>query len=806
MGETGLRQDFKDAFRHLSRSPGFLAVSVLIVGLGVGATTAIFSVVNAILLRPLPFHEPERLVWVAGTGEGIGLSGVTSRASNLRDWRELSRSFESLTGYFAFFDYSSFVLTGGGEPERLVGVGVAQNFLDVLGVRPQLGRSFVDEECIWNGRPAVILTHGFWQRRYGGDPGVVGTSIVLNDRPTAVVGVLPASFDFASVFTPGSRVDFLDPFPIADETDRWGNTLAVMGRLAPGRSVSEAQAELDVVNRQLQQADPGRWGLGARVSGLQGHITHRFRRPLVVLACAVGVVLLIVCANLSSLLLARASSRAKEMAIRSALGASRSRLVRQLLTESLVLSVCGGVLGVALAYGLTRAVAGTQAFDVPLLRSVTVDGTALLFALAVALATGLLFGVAPALQTSTVRPQEALTDADRGSSETATRTRSREALVVAEVAMACVLVVGAGLLLRSFVTLLHVDLGFRPEGVVAWRIEMANRDRDTRIAFLDRLLERVRSVPGVESAGLSDALPLGRNRSWSVAARGEVYADGEQPIAFPRMVDGGYLETMGIRLVSGRPFTPRDAEGAERAIIVNETMARQLWPGRDPLGRVVLLGGDEDWHVVGVAGDVRHGALEERAGLEMYMPIRQQGDWGSPDLVVRSTLSPESLVASVRTALREVDPNLPNVEFRTLESVVDRAVTPRRFILMLLGGFAWVALVLAAVGIYGVVSYSVSQRAHEIGIRLALGASPGDVQAQVLAKTLKLAALGMVVGSLGAIAASRLMTPLLYGISAEDPLTLVATVLVLALVAALAGYLPALRASRTDPAAVLRSA
>jgi predicted permease len=805
MGETGLRQDLNYTFRNLGRSPGFLAVSVLIVGLGVGATTAIFSVVNAILLRPLPFHEPERLVWVANTSEGIGLSGVTSRASNLRDWRELSRSFESLTGYFAFFDYSSFVLTGGGEPERLVGVGVAQNFLHVLGVRPQLGRSFVDEECVWNGRPAVILTHGFWQRRYGGDPGVVGTSIVLNDQPTAVVGVLPASFDFASIFTPASRVDFLNPFPIADETDRWGNTLAVIGRLAPGRSVSEAQAELDLVNRQLKEADPGRWGLGARVSGLQEHITHRFRRPLVVLACAVGVVLLIVCANLSSLLLARASSRTKEMAIRSALGASRSRLVRQLLTESLVLSVCGGVLGVMLAYGLTRAVAGTQAFDVPLLRSVTVDGAALLFALAVALVTGLLFGVVPALQTSTVRPQEALADASRGSSETATRTRSREALVVAEVAMACVLVVGAGLLLRSFVTLLHVDLGFRPEGVVAWRIEMGNRDRDTRIAFLDRLLEHVRSVPGVESVGLSDALPLGRNRSWSVAARGEVYADGEQPIAFPRMVDSGYLETMGIRLVSGRHFTPRDAEGVERAIIVNETLARRLWPGRDPLGQVVLLG-YEDWHVVGVAGDVRHGALEEQAGFEMYMPIRQQGDWGSPDLVVRSTLSPESVVGSVRTALREVDPSLPTAEFRTLESVVDRAVTPRRFILMLLGGFAWVALVLAAVGIYGVVSYSVSQRAHEIGIRLALGASPGDVQAQVLAKTLKLTALGMVVGSLGAIAASRLMSPLLYGIGANDPLTLVATVLVLALIAALAGYLPALRASRTDPAAVLRSA
>ncbi len=805
MDDFNLRQDVKYTFRSLGRSPGFLLVAVLIVGLGIGTTTAIFSIVDAVLLRPLPFHESERLVWIANTMEGKGLSGVTSRSSNLRDWRELNRSFESLTGYFAFYNYSSFTLGGTGEPERLIGVGVAQNFLDVLGVRPQLGRNFVDEECVWNGRGAVILSHGLWQRRYGGDPGIVGAPIMLNDEPTIVVGVLPASFDFASIFTPGSKVDFLNPFPISDETDQWGNTLAVIGRLGPGMSAPEAQADLELVNRQLEQADPGRWGLGASVTGLQQHITSRFREPLLLLACAVGVVLLIVCANLSSLLLARASSRTKEMAIRSALGASRTRLVRQLLTESLVLSGSGALLGVAVAFGITRAVAGTQAFGIPLLQSVAVDGDALLFALGAALATGLLFGVAPALQGSGAHQHGALTDSSRGSSESRARTRTREVLVVAEVALACVLVVAAGLLLRSFVTLLDVDLGFRPDRVVAWRIEMGGRyERDQRMMFLDRLVERVRAVPGIDSVGLTDALPLGRNRSWGVRVKGEVYDESEQPAAFPRMVSSGYLETMGIRLVSGRHFTPQDTEAVERAVIVNQTMARQLWPGRDPVAQGAQL--NDDWRVVGVVADVRHSSLEEEAGLEMYIPMRQMSDWGSPNLVVRSKLQPESIVASVRTALRSVDPGLPTAEFQTLEAMIERSVAPRRFILLLLGCFASAALILAAIGIYGVVSYSVSQRTHEIGIRLALGASPTDVQTGVLGKTLKLTALGMLIGALGSVVVSRLMAPLLYGVTARDPMTLVLSVVLLALIATLAGYVPALRASRTDPAVVLRSA
>ncbi len=802
MSWSSLRQDLRYTFRSLRRSPGFFAVVVTTVGLGIGATTSVFSVVNTVLLRPLPFRQPDRLVRVANTGEG-GLSAVTSRASNLRDWRELNRTFESLTGYFAFYDYMSYTLGGAGEPQRLVGVGVAQDFLDVLGVQPLWGRNFVDEECVFNGRPAVILTHGFWQRRYGGDPGIVGGQITLNQRPTTVVGVLPASFDFAAVFAPGAKIDFLNPFPISDETDRQGNTLAVIGRLAPGMSVAQAQADLDLVNRQLAQADPDRWGLGARVSGLQQHITGRFRRALLVLTWAVGLVLLIVCANLSNLLLARASSRAKEMAVRSAVGASRARLVRQLLTESLVISGCGAVVGVAAAVGLTRAIGRTQAFDIPLLQSVAVDGGTLLFALGAALATGLLFGVIPALQGSRADHREALADSARGATGGRARTWIREALVVAEVALACVLVVGTGMLLHSFVRLLRVDLGFRPDHVIAWRIEAIDAGRgEERLAFIDRLLERVRAVPGVDSVALSDVLPLGRNRAWSVGAKGQVYDDGERPNAFPRLVSSGYLATMGIRLVSGRDFSPRDTAETERVMIVNQTMARRLWPGGDPIGRIVQL--SDDWQVVGVAADVRHLSLEQEAGLEMYLPMRQHSDWDAPDLVVRSSLPPEGVVPGVRAALRALDPRLPTAELQILEARVDRAVSPRRFILVMLGGFALAAILLAAIGIYGVISYAVSQQAHEIGIRMALGASAGQVQAQVVGRTLRLSALGILMGSLGSVAVARLVAPLLYGIRAANPAALLVTVALLTLVATLAGYLPALRASRTDPAVVLR--
>jgi predicted permease len=799
-------QDVRYAFRTLGREPGFFAVAVLIIGLGIGATTAMFSVLNPILLQQLPFREPERLVRVSNTGSG-GLSSVTSRASNLRDWRRLNESFEDLAGYFAFFDYGSYNLIGQGEPERLVGVGVTQNFLDLLGVQPQLGRNFVDEECIWNGRPAALLTHSLWERRFASDPAIVGQSITLNDKPTLVVGVLPASFDFGGVFSPGSRIDMLTPFPVADETDRWGNTLAVIGRLKPGVTIGNAQAELDLINARLQREDESRWGLGAAVSGLQEHITGRFRQALLVLAGAVGLVLLIACTNLSNLLLSRAASRRKEVAIRSALGAGRYRLIRQMLTESLVLSSCGAVLGIGIAFAVTRAVAATSAISIPLLHAVQVDAAALGFTLMVAVSTGLLFGIVPALQISGAKEHEALRDSTRGSSEGAGHAWIRSSLVVSEVALACVLLVGAGLLLRSFMTLLDVDLGFQPEHAVAWRVDVGGRFQDRveqRQAFYERLVAAFKAVPGVESVGLTDTLPLGRNRGWGIRAKGVDYPKGG-PGSLPRMVDDGYIEAMRIPLIAGRNFNEHDTRTSEPVMIINEAAARTVWPGQDPIGQIALVGGNREWRIIGVVQNVRHSSLEEEAGNEMYMNIRQQQDWGAIDAVVRTKLPLESLAPGIRAALRSLDPTLPTGDFQTLGQIVDRAVSPRRFILLLLAAFTAVALFLASLGIYGVVSYSVSQRTQEIGIRMALGASAGSVRWRVLNKTLTLASIGIAIGAAGSFAVARLLGSLLYGVAPTDPLTFAAMMVVLTLIALLAGYVPARRASRIEPMSVLRS-
>lgn len=800
------RQDLRYALRKMRREPGFFTFAAVIIGLGIGATTAVFSVISPLMLRPLPFQEPERLVWVANTGSG-GLSSVTSRTSNLRDYRTLNRSFDGLTGYFAFFEYGSYTLMGDGQPERLVGVGVAQDFLDVLGVKTLLGRNFVEEEGVQGGRPAAILTHGFWRRRFGADPSIVGRSVTLNGQPTEVVGVLPPSFDFASTFAPASRVDFLTPFPISEETDRWGNTIFMIGRLKPGATLESAQADLDGLNARLREADPARWGLGAVASGLHDHIAGKFRTAMLVLAGAAGTVLLIGCANLSNLLLARGRRRGKEMAVRSALGADRRRLLGLLAIENLMLALCGGAIGVSLAYAATRMLAGTTAVSIPMLSAVSIDARALVFTLAVTLLAGLLAGVAPALQVARGREAVAINDLSRGSTEGKHSTAVREVLVVGEVALACVLLVAMGLLLRSFLNVLDVELGFRPEGAVVWQID-ANRafaSGEERATFYQNLVDRVEAVPGVEGAGITDTPPLGRNRTWGLAARGVTYEDGQRPpLAFPRMVDSRYLEVMRIPLLAGRHFTVHDDRNSTNVVILNETAARTLFPGEDPIGRTaVILEGE--WQVAGVVGNVRHQSLEEASGLEMYLPMSQMFDYGTLALVVRSPLPIASLVPAVRAALRELDASMPSGDYQALEAVVDRAVSPRRFILVLLGSFAATALVLAALGIYAVLSYSVSQRIAEIGIRMALGESATTVRRRVVGRTIFLAGTGIAIGAAIAFMVSRLLQSLLYGVEPTDALTFGGMAALLLAIAAVAGYLPARRASNTDPMVALRS-
>jgi len=800
------RQDMRYALRNLRREPGFFLIAVAIIGLGIGAATAVFSVADAALLRPLPFHEPERLAWLANTGGDSGLSSLTSRVANLRDYRRMSQSFDDLAGYFAFFDYSRNNLLVDGKAESLVGVGVTQNFLELLGVQPALGRGFDDEESKWNGRPAVLLAHAFWERRFGGDPAVVGSTIDLNNQSTTIVGVLPRTFDFASIFSPGAPIDLLTPFPIADETDRWGNTLAIIGRLHPGAEIGGAQAELDLINQQLQLEFPRRWGLGAALTPLREQISGPNRQALLVLVAAVGLLLLIACANLSNLLLARASARRKEIAVRSALGASRFRLVRQMLTESLVLSCAGGLVGVLIAVVGVRAAAGSSAVNIPLLRTAQVDASALGFTLLAALATGLLFGLAPALQVGRAREHTALKESARGSSEGAGRAWLRNALVVSEVALACVLLVGAGLLFRSFLTLMDVDLGFQSARAAAWRIETGGRypNLADRRAFFDRLTRSVAEVPGVESVGLTDSLPLSRNRTWGVRAKGEVYEEGESPFAYPRVVDHGYTSSMRIPLISGRGFAPSDTSANENVVLVNERMAANVFSGGDAVGRILLNGRDE-WRVVGVVGNVRHSALEQEAGNEMYFPYLQMADFSSMDLVVRSSAPLSATAPGVRAALLAADSASPADDVQPLGALVDRAVSPRRFTLTLLGAFAAAALALASLGIYGVVSYSVSRRTQEIGIRMALGASASKIRFGVLTKALSLAAIGLLIGLAGSLALARIITSLLFAVAPTDPMTFGEMTLTLLTIALLAGYLPAMRASHVSPTVALRA-
>ncbi len=798
-------QDVRYAIRALRKDLGFAAFAVLIIALGVGASVTVFSVVNAILIRPLPFPQADRLTWLPNSGLD-GVSGRTVPAFHFTDLRARSRSFADIGAYMAFYGVGDNKLTGVGEPQRLSGVPVSQNFFSVLGVRPYLGRTFNAEECRFNGPRVVMLGYAFWRDKFAADATVVGRRIVLNDAPVTVIGVLPASFDFASVFAPGTHIEIYLPFPLSDETNRYGNTMAMVGRLKDGVSLEMAQAELDVLAPQIRrERDPQR-DFELHASRLDDYVTGRVRAGVIVLACAVLVGMLIVCANLANLMLSRTNARQKELAVRAALGASRARLVCQILTEGLVLSSIGTVAGLALASAATRTISHLPT-AIPRLDNAHVDGAAIAAAATLAVLTGLVFSIVPAMQTPSLAVHTSLKEGSRGSSLGRRNAWMRDALVVAEVALACVLLVGAGLLVRSFLRVLDVNLGFQPSRAATVRIDppATYSTRERRNAYYDDALRRVRAVPGVEGAGLTDALPLGGNRSWSAGAKGVAYSRrNPPPETYVRIVTDGYFHAMGIPLRAGRDFTERDRESGAKVIIINETLARRLWPGQDPLGKILVFV-DPERQVIGVVSDVRHLALEEGAGCEMYLPIRQTDDYTSVALVVRTALPPAVLASGVRTALEPLDPNLPTNEFRTLQQIVDQAVSPRRFIVLLLGGFSAFALILASLGIYAVVSYSVSQRTQEIGIRMALGASQARLQAAVVAETLGLAAAGIGIGVTCAWLLAHGLSGLLYGVTAADPVTFVATPAVLVAVSLFAGYVPARRASRIEPTIALRA-
>jgi predicted permease len=651
----------------------------------------------------------------------------------------------------------------------------------------------------------MLLSYSFWRRRFALDPGVVGRKLTLNNQPVTVVGVLPASFDFASVFAPGTPVDIFIPWPLTDNTKPAGNSMAVVGRLKPGATIGSAQAEFTDLAKQLETQYPERNPIRPGLASLEQHVSGQVRPALVVLVCAVGVVMLIVCANLSHLQLARMGTRQKEMAVRAALGAGRIRLVLQVLTESVTLSCCGAALGLILAVVGTRALAHLNAFNLPLLENVRVDGNTLAFTLLATVTTGMLFGLAPALQVSGWKLREGLQDAGRESSGSSRHGWFRDGLVVSEFALACLLLVGAALLIQSFLRALDVNLGFQPERAAALRIDpsfqissLAEQD-----SFIDDVLHRARSVPGITAAAITDVLPLDGDRSWQVTGKGQTYPKGQHPEAFMRMVSDGYFQALGVPLKMGREFTESDRSGSEPVVMVNETLARTLWPGQDPVGQMVTLDGGR--RVIGVVGDVHHGGPERMGGSEMYIPMRQTGDLAAVELVVRTALPPDSLAAGIRTALRPVDPNLPVKDFQTLQELVDKVMSPRRFLVILLTGFAGFALLLASLGIYALISYSVNQRTKEIGIRMAMGASRGLVQRGVLTKTLRLALAGVALGTLGSFALSKWIESLLFGTTTTNPVVYSGVIFLLCAVALVAAYGPARRASRIDPMQALRT-
>jgi len=798
-----LLRDLRYAFRTLGRDCGFALIAVLILALGIGANIAVFSVVNTILLRPLPFPNAQRLVRILEKNPTSGESSKTYTADATQDFQQQNRSFQSVSGYFAFTPPDNFKLVGNGQPVPVTGLLVAEGFFQTLGVEPSLGRLFRPEEFVQHPQPVVLLTNPFWKRQFASDRSIVGRTIRLNNTSVTVIGVLPETFDFGAVFSPGAKIDLFAPYIMDDFRDD-GNDLALFGRLKPGVNLAQAQSEADQLFPQLyfehKHPEYGKPYTG-QLTGLKEYVSGKLRRSLIVLWCAVGVILLIVCVNLSNLLLARTAARSREFAVRLALGASRSRLIGQLMTESLVLAVGGAALGLGLAYVIVSYLAHQGSMALPLLGMVRVDGMVLAWTLLITIGAAVLFGSAPGLRMSGGNLQETLKDGGHGASDGRKHERTRSSLVVAEIALACVLLVGAGLLLRSFLRILDVDLGFEPSRAAAISVDYDDGGNPAkRAALWEEVAGRSSMIPGVEATGISDNLPMSRNRSWGIAAKGEPKRNLG---VFVYIVSPGYLKAMGMRLLEGRDVSWADLSDNRSVVIINQTVARKLWPGQDPVGRTAVAGG-ADAQVIGVIADVRESSAEDNAGAQMYLPATKQFGPEGAYLVVRSKLPPAALATTVMRTLREINPGQPATEFKPIQGLVDHATSPRRFFVLLVGIFACLGLLLASLGIYGVISYSVSRQTQEIGIRMALGATETRVLLDVIGKTLRLALVGISVGVIASLAVARLIASLLFQTAPTDPVTFAGMAFLLCTVAFIAGYLPARRAASIDPMEALR--
>jgi predicted permease len=802
-----LLQDLRYAARALRASPGFTLVAALTLALGVGANTAIFSVVNGVLLQPLPFPDPDRLARIF-TVDG-GPAPMSPR--DFEDMREQNHTF----GRMAAYDPYDRTLTGAGEPARLPAADVSFGFFETLGVSPLLGRTFREEESRPDRSSVVMLSHALWRQRFGGDAQIVGRTITVDGRGYAVVGVMPPAFDYPAgrqLWTPiPEDMDF------KDEANRRAEYLGVIGRLRPDATLEGAGADLSTIAARLAREHVDKnTGVGASVAGLGDHLVKDVRVPLLVLLGAVGFVLLVACANVANLLLVRASTRASELAVRAALGAGRGRLLRQLLTESLLLGVVGGAAGLLFAVWGSEALVRMAPPGIPRLEGVGVDAPVVAFALGAAILTALLFGAVPALQATRPGLVQALKAGGRGALGARHGARTRGLLVVGETALAVVLLVGAGLLLKSFVRLLDVDPGFRSASRLTFRLQLpeASYPEDApKEVFTSTLLDRLRALPGVTSAGAVTGLPLsGSNMIISFDVEGRPSAaPGEGDAMQVRIATPDYFRTLDIPLRRGRMFTDADRGGAAPVVLLSETAVRRFFPGEDPLGKRIDLGWTrghdgrkEGGEVVGIVGGVKQEGLADPLEPELYLPYAQT-PVGPLSVVLRAEGDPRSLAGAVAREVRALDPNLPVADVKTLDEVVSQAVARPRFYLSLLALFAAAGLALAAIGIFGVLSYTVAQRRREIGIRIALGAQPAAVLRNVMAGALRLAAGGLVLGVAGALALSRAIRGLLFDVSAADPATFLAVAVTLGAAAALASWLPARSATRVDPASALRS-